>query len=164
VSKFKLAIIDDDIVDIWLYEEILISAFPECEVNKFCSLGDVKDRLLEFKPDIILLDFNLSDSTAFDVIEFVKPKLGELPIIVITGVEDKSIITKLYDVGIYNYIKKDVTKNLLPNVLNNAVSQYNLKSSVRILNKRLKIQNFNFKLYVLLYLLITAFILYFILK
>ena len=164
MSKFRLAIIEDDIVDIRVYEKILMSVFPDCEIGKFCTFGDVKDELFTFNPDIILLDFNLSDATAFDVIDYVRPTLGSLPIIVITGNDDKSIISKLYDYGIYNYINKNNVTNILPSVLNNAVSQYDLKSSVRNLSNRLQIQNLNFKLYAILYLVITAFILYFIVK
>lgn len=164
MSKFRLTIIEDDIVDIRIYEKVLMSVFPDCEIGKFCTFGDVKDRLFAFNPDIILLDFNLSDATAFDVIDYVRPTLGSLPIIVITGNDDKSIISKLYDYGIYNYINKNNVTNILPSVLNNAVSQYDLKSSVRYLSNRLQIQNLNFKLYAILYLVITAFILYFIVK
>lgn len=164
MSSFKIAIIEDDIVDVRVYKKIISSIYPNCEIETFVSYKDVYGRILKFKPDIMLLDFNLGDSDAFHVIDYIKPKLFDIPIIVITGNDDKVIVSRLYDAGIYNYINKSNVDDVLPNVLNNAVSQYDLNSNIRLLNRQLTLNKVQFKVYALLYLIITAFILYLIVK
>ncbi len=72
----KSIIIDDDESCIKLVEKLLNIYCPEVEVLATCnSIGDAVEKINKLKPDLILLDIELSGESGFDLFNFfIKPE------------------------------------------------------------------------------------------
>lgn len=72
------------------------------------TIARAKDLLEKQKPDLILLDFNLPDGDAFDLINFVKSKdlLAETPIILLTQESGVQIKVRSFSEGVYDFVTK----------------------------------------------------------
>lgn len=62
---------------------------------------------LESQPDVLVLDMNLPDLSGLEVIRTLKPKLPDLKILVLTAVEDESILFEALAAGAQGYLLKD---------------------------------------------------------
>src|SRR5438128_4973613 len=86
LAKMKIAIIDDEPVNVALLEEILI----ENEYTRFQSITDSKaafDVCKKFQPDLILLDLMMPPPDGFAILERLRSDNDEafLPVIVLTA-------------------------------------------------------------------------------
>ncbi len=80
-------------------------------------LGGLKSRTF----DIVIVDYKLSDGTAFDVFDII----GDTPRIFITGAGDQEVAIKAMKAGAYDYLVKDHSRNylkILPGVIKNAIN------------------------------------------
>lgn len=64
------------------------------------------------KPDLLILDLNMPNKNGFEVIEYVrKTKNDNVPIIVMSGVDEESKIVDAFNMGVDDYIQKPVGIN-----------------------------------------------------
>jgi len=70
------------------------------------TLADALHNLTENKYDIILLNLNLPDSKGLDTFNKIYNAIGEIPIIVLTGLNDKELAQTLVRHGAQNYLTK----------------------------------------------------------
>lgn len=65
------------------------------------------------KPDLILLDLWMPELNGFDILQLLqaRPDWKDIPVIVLTGVEDKDSIIKGIEYGIRDYILKPFDQN-----------------------------------------------------
>ena len=114
IPKIKVAILEDhlSIIDGYLYR---LSRIPEIEVVATGTYGEELQPMLESHPvDVLLLDINLPTSlennNPFPIL-FAIPRLQQqfpdLNILVITMLNQHSLIEALVDAGVSGYILKD---------------------------------------------------------
>ena len=106
----KVLIIDDREFDRILYKEYLGSAnyiFSELEDGELAM-----DHLKEFLPDIILLDWQMPKMGGLETLKTLsKNKVySNIPIIIITGLQDKSVLEEAFDYGSVDFLNKPVDK------------------------------------------------------
>lgn len=65
------------------------------------------------KPDLILLDIRMPDINGFDILRRLKrmEDRADIPVIVLTGLEDKRYVVEGLSLGIRDYILKPFTAN-----------------------------------------------------
>lgn len=65
------------------------------------------------KPDLILLDIRMPDISGFDILRRLKrmEDRADIPVIVLTGLEDKRYVVEGLSLGIRDYILKPFTAN-----------------------------------------------------
>ncbi|ARN73049.1 putative bifunctional diguanylate cyclase/phosphodiesterase [Oceanicoccus sagamiensis] len=75
----------------------------------------VLDTVVNYQPDIILLDALLPDIDGFDVCGHLRahPKGVYIPIIMLTGLDDVSSINRAYEVGATDFFTKPINHSLL---------------------------------------------------
>jgi two-component system nitrogen regulation response regulator NtrX len=92
--------------------------------------------LSEKIPEAVILDIWLKDSEldGLGVLEFIKAKYPEIPVIMISGHGNIETAVKSLKIGAYDYLEKPFKKDKMVNVLNKAVENF-----------RLKLENFELK-------------------
>ncbi len=115
----KILIIDDREFDRIIYREYLGEAnyqFEELEDG----LG-VLEKLPEIKPDLILLDWQMPRQGGLETLKIIKKNkaFSDLPIIIITGLQDEKVLEEAFDYGSLDFLNKPVSKiELMARVLN----------------------------------------------
>lgn len=126
---FKVCVVEDD----EFYGDLL-----EYNLTKesFAVVDRYKDSIsflnnFNEQLDLITLDYNLPDITCEALIEKIRNVNDEIPIVVITGLEDVGTAVKLLKQGIYDYIMKDEnTKDRLFAVIKNIKENLQLKGQI----------------------------------
>lgn len=140
--QYKVFIVEDNI----LYARILKKQLVDdnYQVKVFHNGTDFIECLHE-KPDAITLDYTLPDMTGHDVLEKIKQKLPEVPVIVISAQENIDTAINLMKNGAYDYIMKAPdTREKLSNIIKNIYKTDQLKSENILLRDAVK-EKFNFK-------------------
>lgn len=117
LSRGLVLIVDDDPVFTLLASETL-------EQNGFGTLiaDDVNkglDLFEEHRPDLLLLDVDVSGASGFDLCERIlaSPRASDVPIVMVTGHNDTRSIEHAYKVGATDFISKPVLWPTLPHRL-----------------------------------------------
>jgi two-component system, NtrC family, response regulator AtoC len=143
MSHFKIFIVDDDP---W-YGEILkhhLSLNPDYEVALYKNGKECLDNLHR-KPDVVCIDFGLPDMKGDVLLTKIKSYNKSLPVIVISGQDEITVVLNLLRNGANEYIiKDDNAKDLLWNSIVRIRENSNLKKEVEVLKEQLE-QKFSFE-------------------
>jgi two-component system response regulator HydG len=104
----KILVIDDD-RDMRLLLTRYLQKFGY-EVLEALNGKTALEVLEKIRPDIILCDFKLGDSTGSSLLVKIKEKYHDVPVVIITGYGDIRIAVEVIKLGAYDY----VTKPLFP--------------------------------------------------
>lgn len=102
----KILIVDDEAIGRQLLEAIL---FPENFELHFAVNGqEAFEKALDLIPDLVLLDVMMPDMDGFEVCKKLRTNkiLGNVPIIIITALDDKDSMKKGFGAGANDYISK----------------------------------------------------------
>ncbi len=119
-SAIKVLLIEDDLIDQKAFTRLIEEKNISFDYVIAGSVKEAKKLSEEKKFDVIVVDFNLGDGTAFDVFNFIK----DTPMIIATGSGNESIAVKAMKLGAYDYLIKDYDRNylkVLPITVNNAL-------------------------------------------
>lgn len=140
---FKIFIVEDDP---W-YGEVLkhhLSLNPDYEINLFTTAQECLKNL-HTSPDVICIDFGLPDMTGDKLLENIKSRNNEIPVVIISGQEEISIAVNLLNAGARDYIvKDDNSKELLWNAILKIRENAVLKQKVEELEEQL-VQKLDFE-------------------
>ena len=109
----KILLIDDDKKDRDLIITYIkkIEKYKEIKTDECCCLNDGIKKLDQFCYDAILLDLILPETEGIETIKAIFKHLKKInkniPIIVLTGMEDYSIGRKAWELGVKDYLIKD---------------------------------------------------------
>ena len=121
----KILIVDDDPLVLKQLSE-LISSFGY-EVSYVPRAEFVLDRLSSEAFDLILLDINMPGMNGFEMLTELKnhAEFAEIPVIMITGVGDESVLAECFRMGAVDYINKPVKELVLKARVNAAIKMQN---------------------------------------
>lgn len=72
-SNFTCIIVEDDINSAKFVHKVIVSNFPEVSIlATIASVKDAKKQLIELGPDFVVLDINLLDGDAFDLLSEIE--------------------------------------------------------------------------------------------
>jgi DNA-binding NtrC family response regulator len=78
--------------------------------------------------DIIVLDYNLPDSSGLEVFRLLRQKKIYIPVVVVTGYGNERIAVEFMKIGASDYLVKDTTYlRELPIILSRILTKNNLK-------------------------------------
>ncbi len=109
----KILIIDDDpIIRLLAVEKLAEEGFRVIEAE---DAATGVQRILEEKPDLVLLDVILPDMDGYQVCQHLRsvPSVQHLPIIMLTGLDDTASIVQAYDHGATDFFAKPINWKLL---------------------------------------------------
>jgi len=142
MKPFHILIAEDDN---WYlnFLEYQLTLIPEYYVTKVRS-GKELLTVLNQKPDVITLDYNLSDFKGEEILKIIKRESPGTEVVIVSGQNDVSTAINLLKLGAYDYVvKNDDTKDRLWKTIGNIKANVGLKKEVENLKKELQIK-YNF--------------------
>jgi CheY-like chemotaxis protein len=123
--RTRVLIIEDD----QDYEHLLTAALTGCqsgfEVITAGTLAEALAILTRLRPDIILLDLDLPDSTGYATLLRAREHAGEAPIIVLTSYDEERLALRAAADGAEDYLVKNMLPvELLPRHLRLAMARH----------------------------------------
>ncbi|MBS4057348.1 MAG: response regulator [Bacteroidales bacterium] len=103
----NLLLIEDNPGDARLIKEYLQAQnSPNIFITWVDRLGKIVDQANELIFDVILLDLNLPDSSGLETVERTITLVPDIPIVVLTGIDDDQLTEKIIQVGAQDYLSK----------------------------------------------------------
>ncbi|MEI6336317.1 MAG: response regulator [Methylococcaceae bacterium] len=112
-AQKTLLVVDDDVFQ---HENIATALKNEKYCLLFATSGNEAMRMLhKVKPDLILMDIDMPCMNGLEVVRKIKayPSFAGLPILMLTGRSEKSIVIESRKAGARDYIVKPFTRDIL---------------------------------------------------
>lgn len=126
---------EDNPGDIRLIEEYLKK---DKRKNFFLKVANSIDKAISFAQEnfsIVLLDLNLGDSYGIGTFKKIKRYFPQIPIVVLTGLDDEEMANKAVQGGAQDYLfKSTLTASLLKRSIQYAISRHRLLAKIRELS------------------------------
>ena len=115
-----LLLVEDNVGDAEIVRDMLDSAggYSKYEVVHVSRLSEAKELLKSTRVDVVLLDLRLPDASGVDAVRSILDSSSDVPIVVLTGLEDEAIALQCIDSGAQDYLSKD---DLRPAVLRRTI-------------------------------------------
>ena len=138
MNQSKVLIVDDREFDRILYKEYLGDAsyiFKELDDGEA-----VMSIVEEFIPDVILLDWQMPRVGGLETLKQLKTheSFRHIPVIVITGLKDESVMTEAFKLGGVDFINKPVTLTELNLRVDSTISLFKAQQRLKAQNKEME--------------------------
>jgi len=133
----KLLIVEDDKIDQMAYKRFIREYDLPYKVSFVDSVKSAKEVVLKTQFDLILMDYMLSDGTAFDLFNYI----GDTPSVIVTGAGDTDIAVSAMKKGAYDYLVKDPEGEYLktmPIIVNHALERKRQNDELEEYRERLE--------------------------
>lgn len=131
--KNTFIIVDDDIGVISMLKNIIKQNDLGKVVSDYTSGEGVVDEILFYNPDIILIDYLLPGLDGVEIINEIIEKGYSGKIIMISQVEDPTMVASAYNNGVLFFIKKPINIIEVINVIKNLIHNIELENSMSII-------------------------------
>jgi len=128
--KSKIYLIDDDIS----FSKDLASFLQQLnyDTQQAFSLKEAESGILDFQPDILLLDVQLPDGNGVDFLDFVKQHLPGLIVVMLSGYGSISIAIQAIKKGAEDFLSKPINPEHLKIYLEKLIERKQLKNILRL--------------------------------
>lgn len=136
IERFRIFVVEDDP---WYAEMIKhhLSMNPDFVIYLFSNANDCLANMHE-QPDVVCIDVELPDMKGDLLLKKIKEQNQNLPVIVISGQENISMVIKMFKLGTIDYILKDEhTRETLWNTILKIRENNNLKKELASLRAEL---------------------------
>jgi len=136
-QKLKILIVEDDIIDRKLLERLLSqSALSISDIKSADCLKAALELLDKNRFDVVFLDLGLPDSQGTDSFIAIYGKAPDLPIIVLSGLDNREVAVKAVKMGVQDYlVKGHIDSNTLTRSVEYAIER---KGISKILDEKQK--------------------------
>ena len=138
-----LLIVDDEAAHVAAIQRALDSAGMEVSLQTVGSLKEYRDRVAENPPDLALLDLNLPDGRAVEVLSN-PPESGLFPVLVMTSFGNERVAVEAIKAGALDYVVKSAESFAnMPRTLERALRDWKLlidRQEAQAAQKRLIVQ------------------------
>ena len=127
----KILIVDDDVAVTNYFMVFLM----QTEVFETTVINDSRkvEELLETEHfDVIMLDLDMPNVNGMDILGMMNTKCINIPVVILTGVNDVDLAVKSMKRGAFDYLTKPVDDEYLLEVLNNAIEHGVLNSTINM--------------------------------
>lgn len=136
-KRLKILAIEDNPADVKLLKKLLAEGPFELKSQDRVSTG--LENLAKESFDLILLDLSLPDAQGIETFYQVHCQVPNMPIVVLTGLEDELVGRKAVQAGAQDYlVKGQVLPGLLGRSINYAVERYRTETKMKKLNESLE--------------------------
>lgn len=102
------------------------------EVTTSFTGDDAKQKIDKFNFDVVLSDFRLPDSDGLEILQHIRSKTAQIPVIIMTSYADIRIAVKAIKSGAFEYVTKPVNPDeiwlTITNALNKKKNNYETES------------------------------------
>lgn len=120
INKKEILIADDDIM---LLETMKLFLEPKYRVTAVASGQQILNYMIYHKPDLIILDNEMPYMDGIVTLNLLNSKdnCKNIPVILMTGTNDKNVIIELMSNGAADYIIKPIQKDSLLNIVDRVI-------------------------------------------
>jgi signal transduction histidine kinase len=142
-TSLRVLLVEDDPDHALLIEVALEGAsLTQFELTNATSLVDAKAALAEKPFDAVLLDLTLPDARAMEGLSQIKSVKPDMPVVLLTGIADQSMVMEAVRQGAQDYISKDdMNAWTLERVLHYAVERQRMVRQLQESNELLNQKN-----------------------
>ncbi len=94
-----------------------------CEVQDAPTLAAARAAFVNFRPEVVLLDYELPDGTALDILPFLKEGAPDVPVIVLTGHREIDVAVATIKAGAEQFLTKPIELAALRTMVRRLVEQ-----------------------------------------
>lgn len=123
---YRILLVEDEIHDAELNKREIRKVLPNCIFETVDNKTAYIDKLKNFKPDLILSDFNLPSFDGLTALRIAQNDYSHIPFIMVTGSINEDTAVECMKAGAVDYVLKDSLKRLGSSVIN-ALDQNRLK-------------------------------------
>ena len=106
-TEITLLLIEDNPGDARLLEAFLdVSGAEMFQINRARTLEAGLERIARGGVDLVLLDLGLPDSVGLDTFTLLKRQAPQLPVVVLTGLEDEEVALEAVGLGAQDFLPK----------------------------------------------------------
>lgn len=133
-----ILLVEDDREDATLFTEMIREQPRKVSVSVVSRLSDALGFLRELRPDVVFLDMNLPDSVGLPTITAMQDAAFEIPIVVLTGLDDEETAMGAVKMGAQDYLVKGETDGkMLLRAARYAVERKKLELQLKQANEKL---------------------------
>lgn len=124
-DSIAVLLVEDSLADTALLMELLQESDAACwQVTHAKRMGQALEHLAIAEFDVVLLDLSLPDSQGLDTIAHVQAAVPHLPIVVLTGLQDKTLARQAVAQGAQDYlVKGQLSSELLLKTVSYAIER-----------------------------------------
>ena len=139
-NTIRVLLVEDNPGDARLIELMFQkSGKDKYKLNHVETLKEAFNNLIEDNFDIIILDLNLPDSEGFKTFEKLYARIPDIPIVVLTGIDDELLGEKAISMGAQDYFtKSNLDRHLFERSIKYAISRKHLMDELKESEKRFK--------------------------
>lgn len=133
--NIKILLVEDNLGDARLIQELLNEVIDfKHDLISTSSLSEGLQYIEKESFDVILLDLSLPDSNGFDTIFRTREKAKNMPIVVLTGLNDENFARKAVQAGAQDYlIKGQIESNPLVRSIYHAIDRNKMMQTIESL-------------------------------
>lgn len=135
-NDYKILLVDDEPGILASSKALLESVRYEVDVAEGGKAAILKLQEKEF--DLMLLDMNMPGVNGHQVMEFINEKQINIAVVVLSGETDFDSVTRAFQLGAFDYIKKPFEFDELQHTLRNAIRKQELEKGLYSLRKQLE--------------------------
>jgi DNA-binding NarL/FixJ family response regulator len=99
-----------------ILKKLLKKHFPGVEVKQSATAEQAFDEILQYNPDLLLVDISLPGMNGIELISKLKPKCLYICILVITGHEVEVYKKSAFEAGAHDIVSKMEDKKLIQSI------------------------------------------------
>jgi sigma-B regulation protein RsbU (phosphoserine phosphatase) len=142
-ATLKILLVEDSAGDARLIREMLRDEPPDSfELTHLVRMSDAVSHLAKATVHIALLDMGLPDAHGLDSVRRAREAAPDVPVIVLTGLDDEALAAEAMKAGAQDYlIKNQIGARALPRALRYAIARHRMQ----IESDRIREQQMQFK-------------------
>lgn len=94
------------------------------------TLTEAKETVFAEPFDLALVDLTLPDGSGMELVELIKERLPELPVLILTAMDDENHVVKGFDLGADDYVTKPFGSRALVSRIRNLLRRYQKDEAV----------------------------------
>jgi diguanylate cyclase (GGDEF)-like protein/PAS domain S-box-containing protein len=136
-SFFKILLIEDNIADAELILEMMNRCPSACSIRRSDRLSSALALLAEEDFDVVLLDLILPDSSGIDTFRRLQSQAPNVPVIVMTVLDDEELAAQGISLGAQDYlIKGHIESDLLVRSIRYAIERKRVEKQLKDFSRR----------------------------
>ena len=136
-EKIRVLIVDKSPADVQIYRDLLAIEGESFELNSAGSLEQAQPAMIEWSPDVVLLDMSLYGYAEMDAITLIRSYSPQVPVVVLTGNEDVEMGLRAVHSGAQDYLVKErINSSVLDRVIRYAIERHRLVEELETIRKQ----------------------------
>jgi len=105
------------------------------EIHTETGENGLIDKIISWRPDVVLLDINLPGQNGMDILKTLKNEAVEIEVIMLTADDTAETAVKAMKMGAWDYLTKPFNMDEVKIVIRNAIENLKLKNELEYLRK-----------------------------